>query len=92
MHEMESISWTWWLYEGVLGLRQLNPYQMMAADVSGTLGGISTLDLVILKDMVDGVTNTWPATVPVWRFLDKNHQIINGNISPINTSPSIPIT
>ncbi|MBK8888587.1 MAG: hypothetical protein IPN46_19515 [Saprospiraceae bacterium] len=38
-----------------------------------------------MKKLVDGVTDNWPATVPVWRFLDKNHQIINGNISPINT-------
>ncbi|MBK9583018.1 MAG: T9SS type A sorting domain-containing protein [Saprospiraceae bacterium] len=72
------------VYESVLGLRQLNPYQQIAGDVSGT-GGISTLDLVTLKNLVDGVTDNWPATVPVWRFLDKNHQIINGNISPINT-------
>ncbi len=72
------------VYESVLGLRQLNPYQQLAADVSGT-GGITTLDLVTLKNLVDGVTDNWPATVPVWRFLDKNHQIINGNISPINT-------
>lgn len=72
------------VYESVLGLRQLNPYQQLAADVSGT-GGISTLDLVTLKNLVDGVTDNWPATVPVWRFLDKNHQIINGNITPINT-------
>ncbi len=70
-------------YEHALGLINLNPYQIAAGDVSGN-GGISTLDLVILKKMVEGEITEWP-NVPVWRFVDKNHTIINNLIQPAKT-------
>jgi hypothetical protein len=76
-------------YEHILGLRVLNPYQLLAANVSGGGGGITTLDLVLLKKVVEGVTPNWD-NVPIWKFIDKNHTIVNGVITPhkesINTN------
>lgn len=77
------------VYEGVLNIRELNPYQKIAADINGN-NGVSTLDLFYIKKMIDGEIDNWPFNTPVWKFLDKNHQIVNGLVTPyrdfINTN------
>lgn len=77
------------VYEGVLSIRELNPYQMIAADING-VNGVTTLDLVYIRKMIDGEIDNWPFNTPVWKFLDKNHQIVNGLVTPyrdfINTN------
>ncbi len=73
------------VYEHILGLRVLNPYQLEAANVSGGGTGITTFDLVLLQRMVNGVIQNWD-NVPVWKFLDKNHTIVNGVITPYKES------
>jgi hypothetical protein len=77
------------VYEGVLSIRELNPYQMIAADING-VNGVSTLDMYYIKQLIDGEINNWPGNTPVWKFIDKNHQIVNGLVTPyrdfINTN------
>ncbi|MCB0660452.1 MAG: dockerin type I repeat-containing protein, partial [Saprospiraceae bacterium] len=72
------------VYEHILGLRELNSYQKIAADVTNS-GYISTLDLVMMQRIVDGTANDW-SLVPVWKFLDKNHTVVNGVITPFKES------
>jgi Secretion system C-terminal sorting domain len=69
-------------YEYVLGVRTLNPYQIMAADITTGWNQVSTLDYVYLKKMIDGEISEWPNNIPDWRFLDADHQIVNGMPSP----------
>jgi hypothetical protein len=77
------------VYEGVLNIRELNPYQMIAADING-VNGVTTLDMVTIKKMIDGEIDNWPFNTPVWKFIDKNHQIVNDLVTPyrdfINTN------
>jgi len=46
--------------------------------------------LVYIRKMIDGEIDNWPFNTPVWKFLDKNHQIVNGLVTPyrdfINTN------
>lgn len=69
-------------YEYVLGIRTLNPYQIMAADITTGWNAISTVDLVLLQKMVNGEISEWPDNIPEWRFIDADHQFENGMPSP----------
>lgn len=69
-------------YEYVLGIRTLNPYQIMAADITSGWNAVSTLDLVYLRKMIDGEITEWPDNIPEWRFIDADHEIVNGMPSP----------
>ena len=53
--------------EHVLGITLLSPYQQIAADINGN-GAVTTLDLVLLEDLMDnnGVTDE------AWKFFDFN--------------------
>lgn len=77
------------IYEGILNIRKLNPYQKIAADING-VNGVTTLDMIYIQKLLDGDIDNWPGTTPVWKFIDKNHQIINETITPyhdfINTN------
>jgi hypothetical protein len=71
-------------YEYVLGIRTLNPYQIMAADITTGWNTVSTLDFYYLQKMINGELSEWPSNIPDWRFIDENHQIVNGMPSPAN--------
>lgn len=69
-------------YEYVLGIRTINPYQIMAADITSGWNSVTTLDLVLLQKMVNGEITEWPNDIPDWRFIDADHKIVNGMPSP----------
>lgn len=78
------------IYEGILGIRELNPYQMVSADINND-GKVTASDLSELKKFIDGQI-TWPDN-KVWKFIDKNYQISNTGVSTyteyINTNDLI---
>jgi hypothetical protein len=69
-------------YEYVLGIRTINPYQIIAADITSGWNSVTTLDLVLLQKMVKGEITEWPNDIPDWRFIDADHKIVNGMPSP----------
>ncbi|MBK8721013.1 MAG: HYR domain-containing protein [Saprospiraceae bacterium] len=59
----------------VLGLETLSPYQMIAADVNNS-GTVSTADLVELRKVILGITDTFPNNKS-WRFVPKTYNFPN---------------
>ena len=74
------------LREHILGIRILNPYQRIAADVTND-GQISTLDLYYVLKMAAKQINAWPNS-PVWRFVSKVHDL--SKLNPYSSLPILP--
>ncbi|MBK8622348.1 MAG: T9SS type A sorting domain-containing protein [Saprospiraceae bacterium] len=56
------------LYEHILGIRVLEPSQVLSGDINGN-NGVSTLDVVLLTKMINGETVNlaqWPSP---WKFM-----------------------
>lgn len=60
----------------ILDLAPLNsPYKIIAADVNST-GGITSADIVVLRQLILGSASRFPNNNS-WRFFDKNAAIVN---------------
>ncbi|MBK9256884.1 MAG: T9SS type A sorting domain-containing protein [Saprospiraceae bacterium] len=57
----------------ILGLQPLNsPYKIIAADANGS-NSVTASDLVDLRKLILGITNTFPKSRPSWLFVDKKY-------------------
>jgi hypothetical protein len=64
-----------------------NPYKIIAADADGNKK-ISVSDLVAIKKVILGVSNTFPQNKNCWTFVEKNHHFANAS-KPLNYPDSI---
>ncbi len=61
----------------ILGLEQLSPYKMIAADANRS-GSITAFDIVIIRDLILGLITEFPNNTS-WRFLPSDYVFPNPN-------------
>lgn len=74
------------MMEHVLGISQLTPYQMLAADINNSKT-VTTLDVVLLEQIISGDYTQGP----VWSFYNADWQFLDSNGEPLNNPLDAPL-